>query len=117
MLVGQGFGVQDSSARLPMGQVPVHDRDKLVAVVTLQKVRQFMDDDVFETLRGLFRQFKIQPDALRFDVAGAPLCLHFLDAPISDGNSHDPLPFRDERGNQLLDLAATERRQIKNTNS
>ncbi|MCY1186978.1 hypothetical protein D9M73_279010 [compost metagenome] len=52
-----------------------------------------MDENVFEALDRLFRQFQVEPDAAGGNVAGAPLGFHFLDAPSVRLNPQDRLPF------------------------
>ena len=43
--------------------MPVQQRDEPLIVMRLDEVNEFMNDQIFEALHRLFRQFKIQPDA------------------------------------------------------
>ena len=71
----------------------VHDGREPLRVVPFQQVRQFVDDDVFQTRRRFLGQFQIHPNAAGFNVAGAPLGFHFLDAKLIGTNAQDGLPF------------------------
>ena len=77
----------------------VQQGDEPLIVMRLDEVNEFVNDEIFEALHRLFRQFEVQPDAASRYVARAPLSLHLFDAPSSDLNVQACLPFRDKRGN------------------
>ena len=76
----------------------IQDREKPIVVMPFQQVGQFVNDDVFEALHRLFREFEIEPDSAGGGVAGAPFGFHPLDAPVGDMHSQDGLPLLHERG-------------------
>jgi hypothetical protein len=71
----------------PLRQVLVHDRCKVIIMMALDEMHEFVNNDIFETLHRLLSEFEIQPDATSFDATGAPLGFHLLDAPVSDLNT------------------------------
>src|SRR5450759_2374443 len=91
---------------LPLREVSVHQRHETLVVMPRDQMNEFVDDDVFEALHRLLGEFKVQPDAVGLGIASAPSRFHFLDAPLSDHNTQDRLPFLDERWNQFFELLA-----------
>src|ERR1700693_1460406 len=85
----------------PVGQVSVHERQKSIAVIPLDEVSQFVDNQVIEALHRLFCEFEVEPDATGVDVAASPLRFHLFDAPFSHINTQHWLPFLDEWRNQV----------------
>jgi hypothetical protein len=63
----------------PAGHMFVHDRYKGVVVVSHEKMRKFMDNDILKAVARLLRQLKVDPNPTSLDVAGPPFCLHSLD--------------------------------------
>ena len=85
--MAQRSAIQLRPAKPPLWHVGIHQLGEPVIMVSYQKVRHLLDDDVLKALNGLLGQFQIQPDAARFDVASAPLGFHPLHAPL--GHLHD----------------------------
>lgn len=65
----------------------VEEGGETVVVMPLMQVSQLVHQDVLQALHGLLGQLQVEPDTLRFDVAGAPLGLHALDAPGAHFNA------------------------------
>jgi hypothetical protein len=71
----------------PLRQVPVHDRNEVIVMISFDEVHEFVNNDIFEALYRLLSEFEIQPDATSFDATGSPFGFHFLDAPVTDLNT------------------------------
>ena len=97
IFVRKRFGVQFVPHQPPMRKQPVHQSDELIRMVSFKEVGHLMDDDVVQALGRLFDQLQIEPYAPRFDVTGAPLGFHPLDAPSWSGDLHRGGPLLDER--------------------
>ncbi len=67
-------------------------------------MRQFVSDDVVETLDRLLGKFQVETDAPRRCVTASPLCLYLLDAPVGDFDTQDGLPLFQQRRDQFLEL-------------
>lgn len=91
-----GQAVEEIAGLAPVGQGFVHKGDEPVIVSRLKQVKHLVDDDVFEALAGLLRQFGIETDALGSRAAAAPLSLHSLDEKALHLHLHAPLPKGDE---------------------
>lgn len=65
-----------------------------------------MDNDVFQAALWLLGEFKVDPDASLFDVAGAPLGLHLHHTPIVQFNPNDHLSLGNQIGNDCFELLA-----------
>lgn len=81
--MAQRQAVQFISMQPPLGQVVIHDRDKAVAMMTLDEMNEFVDDDILKALYGLFGEFKVYPNPTSIHVAATPLGFHPFDAPGS----------------------------------
>src|SRR5665811_1853529 len=68
------------------------------------QVCHLMHDDVFKAARMLFGQLKIQRDATRLRIAGAPFRLHAADSPTLDLVADDWLPCLDQVRYRRLEL-------------
>ena len=90
----------------PMWQVAVHQGHESLVVMPFNEVRQFVDEEVLEALRGLLGEFEVQPDAPGATAARTPLGLHPLDAPDGYLDAENRLPLRQQRRNQLMHLDA-----------
>ena len=65
-----------------------------------------MHDNVFKALWRFLYQFKVQPNPLRIDIAGAPLGLHPLDAPSRKFNAERICPCCHQRRSAGAQLTA-----------
>jgi len=75
-------------------------------MVAFEEVGHFVDDDVLQALGRFFSQFQVEPDAPGRDVAGAPAGAHPPDAPSGHADTHDGLPFGDQRRDDFLQQVA-----------
>jgi hypothetical protein len=91
---------------LPSRQILTHKGMKTVVMVSLQKMSQFMDQNIFQTRKRLFRKLKIQPDSLLRDIAGTPFRFHLLDTPEGNLDIHLFCPMFDQLCNALFQLSA-----------
>jgi hypothetical protein len=57
----------------PGGQVPIHPPGEALVVVSLQKMRQLVNDQVFDASEGLFGEFQVQPDAAELPRCTCPV--------------------------------------------
>jgi hypothetical protein len=57
--VRKWLGIQSLPVLAPVGEMTIHQRDEPVIVMPLDKVRQFMDEDVFKALGWFLCEFKI----------------------------------------------------------
>ena len=62
----------------------IKQRDKSLAVILHDEMREFMKNDVVQTLNILFGEFQIEPDRPALRTAAAPFCLHPLDKKAID---------------------------------
>src|SRR5947209_4683914 len=84
----------------------VHQREKSIIVMPLNKVGEFMNDQVFEALHRLLCKFEVQPDAARIRVARPPFGLHLLYAPVRGLDTENCLPLCQQRKNESPQLPA-----------
>ncbi len=73
--LSQHQSVQFLTQRPPLRQVLVKQPGKSLVVMVLQQMCQLMHKDVFQTLRRLFCQLQIEPNAPGFGVTRAPFGL------------------------------------------
>ena len=92
-LVAKGLAVKLCPDDAPAWHVKVHQRDKAVAVRTLDEMRDLVTHEIVDTGQGLFRQFEIEPNAVRRGVACAPFRAHPLDTELGDGDVVYPCPM------------------------
>jgi len=57
--VRKRFGIQNLPVLSPVGEMTIHQRDEPVIVMPLDKVRQFVDEDVFKALGWFLCELKI----------------------------------------------------------
>jgi hypothetical protein len=57
--VGKRLGIQYLPLLAPVGEMTIHQRDEPVIVMTLDKVRQFVDENVFKTLGWFLCELKV----------------------------------------------------------
>jgi hypothetical protein len=57
--VRKWLGIQSLPVLAPVGEMTIHQRDEPVIVMPLDKVRQFVDEDVFKALGWFLCEFKI----------------------------------------------------------
>jgi hypothetical protein len=57
--VRKRLGIQSLPVLAPTGEMTIHQRDEPVIVMPLDKVRQFVDEDVFKALGWFLCEFKI----------------------------------------------------------
>jgi hypothetical protein len=57
--VSKRFGIQNLPVLAPTGEMMIHQRDEPVIVMPLDKVRQFVDEDVFKALGWFLGELKI----------------------------------------------------------
>ena len=66
--------------------------------------REFVYDKILQARRRLLGELEVQPDATGLPIAGAPPGLHPPDAPLSNLNTQNRLPFFQKRRDQFLEL-------------
>ena len=57
--MGQRSGIQFVPTGSPMRQEIIHQRDKVVVMMALQQMNQFVDDNIFEALHRLLGKFEV----------------------------------------------------------
>lgn len=57
----------------PLRHKFIHERLETVIVTPFEQVDHFVDENVFQALRRLLREFEVETDAAGFGVAGAPI--------------------------------------------
>ena len=67
--------VQRLPVLLPAGEMLIQQRGKAGAMLALQQMGQFVDDDVLQALHWLLGQLQVEPDPTGDRVATAPLGL------------------------------------------
>ena len=86
------------SERTPIRHALVHQVKESLGVIAFQQVSEFVDDDVLKALGCLLGEFKVEPDSVLVDFAGAPFGFHPLDGPRWGGDTEKRCPLLDERG-------------------
>ena len=102
----QGGFVEFIAKEGPLGHELGHVGVEAGVVVSFEQVNHFMHDDVFEAVGRFFDEFEVEPDALLFDVAGAPFRFHVFDSPVGDFDADDGFPFLDEGWDDGFELLA-----------
>lgn len=95
--MAEGKAVQSVFEHSPVGHELIHVGDEAGVVVRLEEMNEFVHHHILQTGLGLFGEFEIEPDAARFNIAGAPSSFHLFDLPLGSLDADDGLPFFDER--------------------
>jgi hypothetical protein len=57
--VRKRFGIQNLPVLAPVGEMTIHQRDEPIIVMSLGKVRQFVDEYIFKALGWFLCELKI----------------------------------------------------------
>ena len=74
----------------PLRHEGIHQRDETLVVRRLEKMREFMHEDILEAFGGLLRKVGIDADAPRVRVAASPPGLLLPDGNTPIGHTHFP---------------------------
>ena len=107
-----GQAVDGLAVGLPLGHELVHERDEAGVVGRLQQVREFVDDDIFETLAGFLGEVGVEADAVGVRIAPTPLGFHALHEDAADHDAHLPAKARRAGGVEEVAAAPGVRRPI-----
>src|SRR5271165_169929 len=98
--------VEQASYAQPVGHKAIHDCDKLVAVGRFKQMNHLVQNDIFETLFGLLREFGIETYATGKRVAATPLSFHVLHVELPHGDVEPWFPRGNQRRNRSLEELA-----------
>ncbi len=77
--MADGQAIQSVLVGSPFGHELVHEGNEAGVVGRFEKVHEFVDDEVFEALGGLFGEVGVETDGAGVVIATAPLGFHLLD--------------------------------------
>ena len=96
MLVADGEEVEGMLVGAPCGEVVIHECDEAGVVGGFDEVEEFVDDEVFEALGGLFGEVRVEADGSGEVVAASPACFHALDEELPGLDAEAGFPLGDE---------------------
>lgn len=100
--MNEGFAVKFIAQGAPVGEMRVHQGDEPRVMIPFEQMHQLMHHHILKTADRLLSQLKLQPDAPRGDVTGAPFRFHLLDAPLGALNAEHTFPVSDQLGDALM---------------
>lgn len=80
---------------LPFGHELIHQRDEARIVGWFQQMNQFVNNEIFEALRGLLCQLRVETNCPCLVIAASPFGLHPLHEEPIGGHAHQRLPSRE----------------------
>lgn len=92
-----------------MGEKLIHQGLKPRVVMAFQQVDQFVDEDVFQALRGLFGEFGVEEEGAGGGVATTPFGFHVAEEDAGGVDAEGGFPFGEERRESGVELGAVPR--------
>jgi hypothetical protein len=85
VFVRQWCRIQFSPAQTPLQKMSIQNCDEAFIMTSLDKMGEFVGNDVFQALHGLLCQLQINPNPVRFGITGTPLRFHLFDSVMGNG--------------------------------
>ena len=90
----------------PFGHELRHEPIEPLVMILLDKMQQFMQQDVVQTDFRMVDELQIDPDSSRLDVAGAPACLHVFCPPFVGVEAGEVFDDGEAAGDGFFEFAA-----------